>query len=167
MTTMPTETVTRDWTVNGAPRRVAFEGSARLLDVVRDRLGLAGTKEGCGEGECGACSVVIDGVLKLACLQLAAAVPDGARITTVEGVGATESGARLQRAMVERGGVQCGFCTPGFVVAAWWYVEARPPVDAREALAGNLCRCTGYQGLVAAVAEVAEAGASTVPEDAP
>jgi carbon-monoxide dehydrogenase small subunit len=153
---MPSESVTRQWIVNGAPRRVTFDAAARLLDVVRDELGLAGTKEGCGEGECGACSVVIDGLLKLSCLQLAAAVPDEARITTVEGVGDTESGDRLQRAMVERGGVQCGFCTPGFVVAAWWYVEQRPPLDAREALAGNLCRCTGYQGLIAAVADVAE-----------
>jgi carbon-monoxide dehydrogenase small subunit len=153
---MPSEPVTRQWIVNGAPRLVTFAASSRLLDVVRDELGLSGTKEGCGEGECGACSVVVDDLLKLSCLQLAAAVPDGARITTVEGVGRTASGERLQQVMVERGGVQCGFCTPGFVVAAWWYVEQRPPVDAREALAGNLCRCTGYQGLVAAVADVAE-----------
>ncbi len=148
--------ITRQWTINGTPRRVTFEPAARLLDVVRDVLGLTGTKEGCGEGECGACSVVVNGVLKLSCLQLAAAVPDDALLVTVEGVGATPIGRQLQRAMVERGGVQCGFCTPGFVVAAWWYVESRPPVSAREALAGNLCRCTGYQGLVAAVTQVAE-----------
>lgn len=153
---MPTDTLTRQWIVNGAPRDIRFSPSARLLDVVRDSLALQGTKEGCGEGECGSCSVVVNGVLKLACLQLAAAVPDGATIVTVEGVGATPSGRRLQQLMVERGGVQCGFCTPGFVVAAWWYVEHRPPLDAREALAGNLCRCTGYQGLVSAVHDVAE-----------
>ena len=152
---MARDTITRRWIVNGLARHVSFPADARLLDVVRDVLGLTGAKEGCGEGECGACSVVIDGTLKLACLQLAGAVPDEATLVTVEGVGDTASGRRLQQLMVDRGGVQCGFCTPGFVVAAWWYVEHRPPVDAREALAGNLCRCTGYQGLVSAVAEAA------------
>jgi carbon-monoxide dehydrogenase small subunit len=152
---MASDTLTRRWTVNGTPRHVRFPAAARLLDVVRDVLGLTGTKEGCGEGECGACSVVIDGTLTLSCLQLAGAVPDDASLVTVEGVGDTPSGRRLQQLMVERGGVQCGYCTPGFVVAAWWYVEHRPPVDAREALAGNLCRCTGYQGLVSAVADTA------------
>ncbi len=152
---MARDTITRRWIVNGIARHASFPADARLLDVVRDVLGLTGAKEGCGEGECGACSVVIDGALKLACLQLAGAVPDEATLVTVEGVGDTASGRRLQQLMVERGGVQCGFCTPGFVVAAWWYVEHRPPVDAREALAGNLCRCTGYQGLVSAVADAA------------
>ena len=150
---------TRRWIVNGEERTVGFDTSARLLDVVRDGLRLTGTKEGCGEGECGACSVVIDGRLTLSCLQLAAALPDGIRLTTVEGVASSPSGARLQRLLLERGGVQCGFCTPGIVVAAWWYVETRPPLDVREALGGNLCRCTGYQGIVGAVRDAVEENA--------
>jgi carbon-monoxide dehydrogenase small subunit len=146
--------VTRRWVVNGEEQRVSFDAAARLLDVLRETLHLTGSKEGCGEGECGACSVVIDRQLKLSCLQLAAAVVDGARITTVEGVARTASGARLQQTLLERGGVQCGFCTPGVVVAAWWYVDTHPPIDAREAMGGNLCRCTGYQGIVAAMTDV-------------
>ncbi len=145
---------TRRWQVNGRDLVVRFDEAARLLDVVRD-LGLTGSKEGCGEGECGACSVVIDGRLTLSCLQLAAAVPDGARLTTVEGVAASATGARLQRLLLERGGVQCGFCTPGVVVAAWWYLETKPPIDPREAMSGNLCRCTGYQGILSALAKAA------------
>jgi carbon-monoxide dehydrogenase small subunit len=145
----------RRWIVNQRETVARFDAGSRLLDVVREQLGLTGSKEGCGEGECGACSVVIDGRLTLSCLQLAAALPDGARITTVEGVAASASGERLQRLLLERGGVQCGFCTPGIVVAAWWYLETRPPIDVREALSGNLCRCTGYQGIVTAVREAA------------
>ena len=147
---------TRRWHLNGQLASVEFDTAERLLDVLRERLGLTGSKEGCGEGECGACSVVIDGRLTLSCLQLAAAVPEDARITTVEGVAATASGARLQRLLLERGGVQCGFCTPGIVVAAWWYLETRPPIDPREAMSGNLCRCTGYQGILSALAAAAE-----------
>jgi carbon-monoxide dehydrogenase small subunit len=146
---------TRRWIVNGLETTVQFDAGARLLDVVRGPLGLTGSKEGCGEGECGACSVVIDDRLALSCLQLAAALPDGARVTTVEGVAASPTGDRLQQRLLERGGVQCGFCTPGIVVAAWWYLENRPPIDVREALSGNLCRCTGYQGIVAAVRDTA------------
>jgi carbon-monoxide dehydrogenase small subunit len=153
---MHTPSITRRWHVNGAERAVTFDASARLLDVLREQLGLTGSKEGCGEGECGACSVVVNGLLKLSCLQLAAAVPDGTSITTIEGIAASPSGRHLQQLMLERGGVQCGFCTPGIVVAAWWYVEQRPPIDVRAAMAGNLCRCTGYQGIVAAVKEAAE-----------
>ena len=146
----------RQWIVNGRETSVRFDSAARLLDVVREHLALTGSKEGCGEGECGACSVIVDRRLVLSCLQLAAAVPDGARITTVEGVAASASGATLQRLLLERGGVQCGFCTPGIVVAAWWYLETRPPIEPREAMSGNLCRCTGYQGILAAVAEAAD-----------
>jgi carbon-monoxide dehydrogenase small subunit len=149
---------TRRWIVNGRETSVRFDAGARLLDVVRDQLGLTGSKEGCGEGECGACSVVIEDRLALSCLQLAAALPDGARITTVEGVVTSTSGQRLQRLLLERGGVQCGFCTPGIVVAAWWYLEHTPPIDVREALSGNLCRCTGYQAIVGAVREAALQG---------
>jgi carbon-monoxide dehydrogenase small subunit len=150
---------TRQWIVNGRQTTVRFDSGARLLDVVRGPLGLTGSKEGCGEGECGACSVVVDGRLTLSCLQLAAALPDGVRVTTVEGVAASAAGARLQHALLQHGGVQCGFCTPGIVVAAWWYLEARPPIDVREALSGNLCRCTGYQGIVTAVREAVLEGA--------
>jgi carbon-monoxide dehydrogenase small subunit len=155
--------IQRQWSVNGRDVDTRFDPGARLLDVVRRQLSLTGTKEGCGEGECGACSLVIDGRLVLSCLQLAAAVPDGARITTVEGVASSPRGAKLQRLLLERGGVQCGFCTPGVVVAAWWYLETRPPIDPREAMSGNLCRCTGYQGILAAISEVARGSDSEEP----
>lgn len=147
----------RSWHVNGTLATVAFAADARLLDVLRDTLAMTGAKEGCGEGECGACSVVVDGELRVSCLQLAAALPDGTTITTAEGVVHSTTGERLRRMMLDRGGVQCGFCTPGMMVAAWWYLETKPPIDARTALAGNLCRCTGYQSICEAVEAAANA----------
>ncbi len=145
------ENIRREWIVNKEPRSVSFEPHARLLDVLRDRLGLKGSKEGCGEGECGACSVLIEGELKLACLQLAAAVRDGSAILTIEGLSGAPGGAILTKNMLEHGGVQCGFCTPGMMMAAYWYLQTRPPLDVKSALSGNLCRCTGYQKIVNAV----------------
>ena len=121
----------------------------RLLDVLREDLGLTGTKEGCGEGECGACSVLIDGELVNSCLVAVCQV-EGAAVTTVEGV----PWGALQQAFLERGGAQCGICTPGMVVAAHAFLgsgTAASNESVREAIAGNLCRCTGYAKIVEAI----------------
>ena len=134
--------------VNGAPTEVDEHPMARLLDVVRESLALTGTKEGCGEGECGACTVVLDGEPVLSCL-----VPvfqcEGRRVETVESIAGPEAAAFLER-FIDVGGVQCGACTPGIVVTAWALL-ARHPRPSREQieehLAGNLCRCTGYEGI--------------------
>jgi aerobic carbon-monoxide dehydrogenase small subunit len=149
-------------TVNGRPRNATVAPLKRLLDVLREDLGLTGTKEGCGEGECGACSVVLDGELVNACL-VPACQAQGASVRTVEGIAdQTSPGERLaavQRCFVEGGGAQCGICTPGMIVAAQCFLETRAaPTDAavREALAGNLCRCTGYQKIIEAVQLAAE-----------
>ncbi len=125
----------------------------RLLDVLRERLGLTGTKEGCGEGECGACSVLLDGELVNSCLVpvLEAA---GCEVTTIEGLAKNGRMHPLQEAFTLAGGAQCGICTPGMILASYQLLERRPhPSDAeiREALAGNLCRCTGYQKIFDAV----------------
>jgi carbon-monoxide dehydrogenase small subunit len=135
--------------VNGVERAVEVHGLKRLLDVLREDLGLTGTKEGCGEGECGACAVLLDGELINSCL-IAAAQVDGAHVTTVEGI---PLGA-LQKGLVAMGGTQCGICTPGMVVAAHCFLEsgAEPSgANVREAIAGNLCRCTGYSKIVSAI----------------
>jgi carbon-monoxide dehydrogenase small subunit len=133
-------------TVNGERRSVEAYPMARLLDVLREELKLTGTKEGCGEGECGACSVLIDGSLVNSCLVPALQV-EGAEIKTIEGVASGEQLHRVQEAFLECGGAQCGICTPGMVIAAVSLLEQKPrPSDAdiRAGLAGNLCRCTGY-----------------------
>jgi carbon-monoxide dehydrogenase small subunit len=150
-------------TVNGVPRRVddALPHES-LLFVLRERLGLPGSKNACEQGECGSCSVLVDGALVCSCLELAAGAA-GCEVVTVEGL--TRAGAEpadglltdVQRAMVEAGGVQCGFCTPGFVVAIHDLLARNPepgPLEVREALAGNLCRCTGYGRIVAAIERV-------------
>jgi carbon-monoxide dehydrogenase small subunit len=166
--TTGTAGTTFELTVNGVVRPVvgAHAGDS-LLHVLRDRLGLPGAKNACEQGECGSCSVLVDGVLVCACLELAEAAA-GCAVTTVEGLapqGAEPGDAALgadvltdvQRAMVEAGGVQCGFCTPGFVVAIHDLLDRVPsptPLEVREALAGNLCRCTGYGRILAAVEQV-------------
>jgi carbon-monoxide dehydrogenase small subunit len=139
-------------TVNGARREVAAAPMSRLLDVLREELGLTGTKEGCGEGECGACAVLIDGELVCSCL-VPVGQAAGAEIRTVEGL-AGEELAPIQRAFLEHGGAQCGICTPGMLLAAVALLQrnARPTEpEVREALAGNLCRCTGYTKIVEAI----------------
>ena len=139
--------------VNGVEVTLRAYPFARLLDVLREELSLKGTKEGCGEGECGACSVLIDGELVNSCL-VPAVQAGGAEITTVEGVADGERLHAVQRAMVECGGAQCGICTPGMVLAAINLLKRKPaPTDAdiREGLAGNLCRCTGYMKIFDAV----------------
>lgn len=151
-------------TVNGVVHEVDAPEAARLLDVLRGPLGLTGTKEGCGEGECGSCTVLLDGLPVNACLVLAAQA-EGSEVVTVEGLGG-EHLAPLQKCFVEDGGAQCGICTPGMLVAAEALLRRLPrPTDAdiREAIAGNICRCTGYQRIVDAIAHAArlrEGGAS-------
>jgi carbon-monoxide dehydrogenase small subunit len=148
--------------VNGSPVELEAPGMRRLLDVLREDLGLTGTKEGCGEGECGACSVILDGEVVDSCLVPASQV-DGRIVRTVEGLGSrTPDGTALddlQQAFLVTGGAQCGICTPGMLMAARVYLDGggSPDEDAiREAIAGNLCRCTGYTKIVEAIAMAAE-----------
>jgi aerobic carbon-monoxide dehydrogenase small subunit len=148
-------------TVNGEAREADVWGGESLLSALRDRLELPGSKNACEQGECGSCSVLLDGVLVCSCLVLAAQA-DGHDVVTVEGVASDGALHPVQEALVEAGGVQCGFCTPGFVVAAAdLLARNRSPSDdeIREALSGNLCRCTGYQKILAAVR--AAAGGTT------
>jgi aerobic carbon-monoxide dehydrogenase small subunit len=146
-------------TVNGEPRDAddVWEGES-LLYVLRERLGLPGSKNACEQGECGSCSVYLDGTLVCACLVLAGQA-EGAEMVTVEGLAGAGELHPVQQAFVETGAVQCGFCTPGLVVATHDLLEREPrPSDAqiREALAGNLCRCTGYEKILDAVRLAAE-----------
>jgi aerobic carbon-monoxide dehydrogenase small subunit len=140
-------------TVNGERREADVWPGASLLFALRESLGLPGSKNACEQGECGSCSVLLDGKLVCACLVLAAQA-DGHEVVTVEGLGEGGQLHRVQEAYVEAGAVQCGFCTPGLVVATVALLEASPePTDdeIREALSGNLCRCTGYQKIFDAV----------------
>ncbi len=143
------------FTVNGSRRRVTVPPMKRLLDVLRQDCRLPGTKEGCGEGECGACTVLIDGRTVNSCL-VPAVQADGTAILTVEGLARGPRLTRLQEAFVAMGGTQCGICTPGILLAAHELLRRRrgrvpSEREVREALAGNLCRCTGYQKIVDAV----------------
>jgi carbon-monoxide dehydrogenase small subunit len=147
-------------TVNGKKR--AFKGPpfTRLIDVLRESFGLTGTKEGCGEGECGACTVLIDGVPVNSCL-IPVCQADGKRVDTVEGLGSPKKLSKLQQCFMEEGGAQCGICTPGMLVTATAYAKAGGKADdasIREVLAGNLCRCTGYQHIVASVKKCLKGG---------
>jgi len=152
-------------TVNGKPRRAEVYPMARLLDVIREEMHLTGTKEGCGEGECGACAILLNGAIVNSCL-IPAIEADGARIHTIEGVANGDQLHAVQAAFLECGGAQCGICTPGMVIAAVALLGQHPhPNDAeiREGLAGNLCRCTGYQRIFAAVVRAYETTAETSP----
>ena len=140
-------------TVNGKKRRLDAHPMKRLLDVLREDCGLTGTKEGCGEGECGACTVLIDGVAVDSCL-VPAAHAEGRRITTIEGASATRLGRALQDAFVEHGGAQCGICTPGMIIAAMQIEPGASAHEIKTALAGNLCRCTGYLSIFRSVEAV-------------
>jgi carbon-monoxide dehydrogenase small subunit len=155
--------------VNGAERSFDVPPLKRLLDVLREDLGLTGTKEGCGEGECGACSVLVDGELLNSCLVPVCQV-DGASVLTVEGVASHGELTALQKCFLERGGAQCGICTPGMIVAAHRFLISGKPAtneNVREAIAGNLCRCTGYAKIVEAIQLAAtEAPAAAAAEGA-
>ena len=140
--------------VNGASHEVDVHGARRLLDVVREDLGLTGTKEGCGEGECGACTVLVDGRPVMSCLVPVCQV-EGQALVTIEGLATGTTLHPLQKAFAEHGGAQCGICTPGMILAAEAWVEhPETAEDVREALAGNLCRCTGYTKIFEAVEAV-------------
>ena len=154
---MSDEVVTKSLTVNGESRTVAFPVHHTLLEVLREELGLTGTKHGCELGECGACAVLIDGQPVLACLELAVAC-EGKRIETIEGVANGTELHPLQAAFADLGGSQCGYCTSGMVMTAKALLDKDPAPSReriKEALAGNLCRCTGYDKIVRAVLETA------------
>lgn len=145
-------------TVNGVERTAEPDGAESLLTTLRDRLGLYGSKNACEQGECGSCSVLLDGELVCSCLVMAADC-DGSEITTVEGLAFGEGLHPVQEAMVEAHAVQCGYCTPGFVVAIAHLLDRNPhpaPAEVEEALAGNICRCTGYGAILRAVAALTE-----------
>jgi carbon-monoxide dehydrogenase small subunit len=146
------------FTLNGTPVRVSVEGSARLIDVLRDRLGHTGTKEGCGEGECGACTVIVNGRSVNSCL-FPALEAEGKSVLTIEGLQDDPNVlSPIQQAFVDHGAIQCGFCSPGMIMSVKALLDANPdPSEAeiREALVGNLCRCTGYVQIIEAVKRAA------------
>jgi len=149
--------------VNGEMKTVQAYPMERLLDVLRQEFGLTGTKEGCGEGECGACSVLMDGALVNSCL-IPVLQAKGANIVTIEGLAGSSRARAVQDSFLEHGGAQCGICTPGMILAAVSLLNKRPEPrieDIREGLAGNLCRCTGYIQIFEAVAEAARRSAAT------
>lgn len=147
--------------VNGQPRELLMEGRRTLLDALRNDVGLMGTKEGCGNGNCGSCTVLLNGRPILSCLAFAVEA-EGAEILTIEGVAADGRLHPIQQAFVDHGGLQCGICTPGFIMSAKALLDGNPrPSDheVRAAIAGNLCRCTGYDKIVRAILACAEMGA--------
>ncbi len=144
-------------TVNGDAVEFLCETGQTLLEVLRDELRLTGTKEGCGTGDCGACSVIVDGRLLCSCLMLAVEA-EGKSVQTIEGMAAGETLHPLQKKFIEHAALQCGICTPGFLIAARSLLERNPDPSESEVrywLAGNLCRCTGYQKIVEAVLDAA------------
>ncbi|AHG19296.1 (2Fe-2S)-binding protein [Chania multitudinisentens RB-25] len=145
--------------VNGINRSAEVDGNTRLLDFLREKLDLTGTKEGCSVGECGACTVIMNGKSVCSCLVLSAQC-QGAEITTVEALHHDPIGKRLQNAFIRYGGVQCGFCTPGVLMSTKALLDSNPaPSDEelKEALEGNLCRCTGYQPIITSIKAVLSA----------
>jgi carbon-monoxide dehydrogenase small subunit len=149
-------------TVNGELKTLSVHPMERLLDTLRQQLGLTGAKEGCGEGECGSCSVLMNGTLVNSCL-VPVLQAEGASIVTIEGLAAGTELNNLQEAFLQLGGAQCGICTPGMILAASHLLDKKPDAtmeDIREGLSGNLCRCTGYMQIFEAVAEVAHGKAT-------
>ncbi len=155
--------------LNGTPRELTVAAHLRLIDLLRDELGLTGTKEGCSVGVCGACSVLVDDQLMSACL-LPAAFVDGTRVTTIEGLAPDDQHLTpLQDAFIRHGGFQCGICTPGQIVAATALLQEtpRPSVEqVRQWMMGNLCRCTGYYKIVESILAAAESEATAIPRQA-
>jgi carbon-monoxide dehydrogenase small subunit len=152
------------FTVNGEPVRLAVAPHATLLEVLREDLELTGTKYGCGEGECGACSVILDGKVVNSCLILALEC-EGAEVLTIEGLRENGELHSIQRAFVEHGAIQCGFCTPGMIMASYALLQANPAPtedEIKRALEGHLCRCTGYRKIIDAVSSLARGGACRV-----
>lgn len=142
-----------EMTINGEHYRMEVEPGERLLDVLRERVDLTGCKEGCGIGECGACTVLMDGEAVLSCLLLAPQA-HGREILTIEGLSGPEGLHPLQRAFLERGAVQCGYCIPGMILSSLALLLKNPdptPLEVKEAISGNLCRCTGYSQIIDAV----------------
>ena len=147
-------------TVNGKPYELQVKPWATLLEVIRDDLGLTGTKEGCGLGECGACTVIMDGTTVNACLVVAPEA-DGKEITTIEGLAQGDKLHPIQEAFMEQGGLQCGFCTPGVILSTKALLDENPkPTDEemRRGLSGNFCRCTGYTKIFESVKVAAQRG---------
>ena len=150
--------------INGQTHALKTYPMARLLDVIREETGLTGTKEGCGEGECGACSVLMNGSLVNSCL-IPAIQANGSDITTIEGVTNGDELHAIQSAFLETGGAQCGICTPGMILASLHLLEKNPTpseTDIREGLAGNICRCTGYMKIFDAVRKVSKRWANEI-----
>ena len=142
-----------NFTVNNQTHKLSVEPNQTLVEVLRQHLGLTGTKVGCNQGDCGACAVIMDGRPVNSCLVLAVQA-DGSNITTIEGVETDEGLHPLQKAFVEKGAIQCGFCTPGMILTSKSLLESNPEADKeeiREAISGNLCRCSGYQKIVEAI----------------
>ncbi|MCW8331163.1 (2Fe-2S)-binding protein [Photobacterium sp. SDRW27] len=145
-------------TVNGKTYQLQVDGNTRLLDLLRNDLGLTGTKEGCAVGECGACTVVMNGDAVCSCMVLAAQCQE-AEVITIEGLKEDPLAQQLQQSFIEKGGVQCGFCTPGVLMSTWALMKKHPKPDndaILDALEGNLCRCTGYQPILNAINAVIE-----------
>jgi len=143
--------------VNGTWQTLMVDGSSLLVDILRDRLGLTGTKKGCGKGDCGVCTVLLDRLPVNSCLVLAVQA-DGMEILTIEGIG-EESLHPIQRAFIEKGAIQCGFCTPGMILSAKALLDLNPTPtveEIRQALSGNLCRCTGYSQIIEAIQSLKE-----------
>ncbi|MGO8881743.1 MAG: (2Fe-2S)-binding protein [Desulfomonilaceae bacterium] len=145
-------------TINGEPVEAAVSANQTLVQFLRDDLGLTGTKHGCGLGDCGACTVILDGKAVNSCLVLAVQA-DGGEILTIEGLAENGKLHPLQQAFVDKGAIQCGFCTPGMILSAKALLDEKPnptELEIRTAISGNLCRCTGYQKIVEAIGEAAE-----------
>ncbi|NLA81372.1 MAG: (2Fe-2S)-binding protein [Clostridiaceae bacterium] len=146
------------FTVNGKPYQIEVDPGSRMLDVIRNDLGLTGTKEGCSVGECGACTVILNGDAVASCLVLAGSM-QGGEILTIEGMSGLALGKQLQDSFVEEDAVQCGFCTPGFIMSAYAFLKKHPDAtrqEIREAVAGNICRCTGYIPIINAIEKAAQ-----------
>ena len=149
--------IKRTWNINGVDTTVEISPGRRLIDVLRNDLNLTGTKEGCGEGECGACTILLDEKPVVSCLIPAGQVMDNATIMTIEGLEKTELGRRLQAAYLEHGAAQCGFCIPGMLISSYALLLRNPnptEPEIREAHAGNICRCTGYKKIIQAISSL-------------